>query len=686
MFGRVEGSMDARIVVVALHVCSRFASEYSFNNVPETDDLIGIRAVDLDTGKVKDITIESALKNITALNIMGNLRVYTVLFRGIPLGTLRQVYTYDKKADAYIRLWPDGIMENVGSGNKEMAGIAVKVANIRKGDNYNYARQLWASDIDLSRKRDNNASDCRYIGICLRGEESSGCFWPKAGRLLEMATGKVWTLSDMIKSRMISSQLCIHDWEKCGADEMHTSNDDRLFPVNAMTCYTKGGGVKGRYIILSRKTTTIQKDINKIEYYVGVKAKDTEAYAGVKVMALSEICWLIENTDAEFNSLTYKTYRKYDGSLSIQTAVSVERFPKELVHPERGNTEYVEKTTAGGHSVGLSAENKVTGISRKGSDTLEIPAGAVMDAGSIKWQKHKGIKKLVINKGCSFKKGVYFPRSLKELELHGADAYESIAKLRGSDVLCDTITVGSDITGEQLAGILNKFRSVAVKEREPLSSEAVQYILSSDKGILKWLDEDKLLDGVSTEEYGEYLDDSPQDIDTSMDIAYSLTELSCGTEEAEGEEQGAVVFTGDAELLISQNKKDIDRLNGIGSDVKDALSEKLKQYRGLSRYLNSRYSTRMIQILDRADDKEYGRCLVSDDDNEGNLSETGMIYHKYYTDMQALYVYKYVSNERVTDKNRDSKFKRKQKEAVIFYTEIDKALLKEAWAEHRMNG
>lgn len=681
MESRKAGNKKSRLIAVALHVCSEFTRCYTFESIPLEKDLIGIRVLDIDTNEMKDITVESAYRNIEMLNILSDFDVYTILFKGMQLGNTKQVCMYDEKRSCYIQAWPDGKIINKGDSLEIYPNI--KVLNARDGDIYAEGKQLEPCMDALKYKEEYDEEKCRYLGFCLKYKNNDGSKFHEItdGKFLDLKDWKIVTLKSLQKAWDVKQHINVlkNYWNLLNS--LHMTYHTSFLPVNRMACYNKNSGtLNNRYIVIARKTPIGRNvDVNSIEFYVGEKPKLEYVYSSVTVMQLKELCWLIENNEDDFIVDVYTHYNTYSDSVCIMTLLSVERILKDGLHPEQRKTDKTEeaerynlKSSLSGKDsrIKISSSNVITDVVIDSSE-FKMPEGTKLSATAIKKDEYPEIKKIIVSRGCSIEKKAIL--IAKELELHGTKAYSSVLQMQGMNVRCDRITIGGDITAKQLERMIKKFRDKDIRAREQLPDKVIQHVINVYIADGLGLSENRIINLVYTSDHMQYIDDGS----SALEAAEKLTEFTCGINCIKVNNSIRIRFN-DAEQEVHRCRHDIQRLSSIGGGLKECIEEHISSLIRLNKWLKSIYRIRDARITCLADDSKQCVAFL---DRAGET--TGLVYYKYKTDIPYLYIYKLSETERINEHNKN-KYRITKVYASLACSEINNEELKSEW--NRKNG
>lgn len=654
MEGWRYGNRKSRLVVIAVHLCSESVSSYTNNIVPVPRTLLGMRVIDLDTKKIKDITLESVIDKIESLNVCIDLIHYTTMFRGLVLGDVKPVYTYDNKLDEYIQIWPDGRIVNVGSGNAEMQKPSVRILNKKDGDSYRLFDQFCATGFTPFNIDNHNNEDCRYIAVSLTGYDRHIEFSIKTGKFLDLQSGRMVSLGSLKRNKTVREFIDVNGFVDTYANKLYGTTEKAFMPVNGLICCTvrearsERTAYTNRYVIIVRKTPyDAVADVNSIEFYVGEKSPNTSVYSKITVMKLSMLCWIIENTESEMPAEVYENYGgRYDSeSICITTLLAFERFLKSDIKLERimnENTDRIDrinmKSAIAGmnYNMEITPDNIITHVNLGGVSEFKLPEGTVLGSDAIDWSSIKKLDRLVLSNGCSIEKKTFISHKLNEFELHGEKAYSSVLSNSVRCMKCSTITVGSDISAKILKKLMKKYTNsvIDIRVRGQLSEEDAEELVYEFLIEPMKISEEDITNTTIPTEYGMKAGTAEQ----AMSKAESITEIYCDTKYSSSKNAPGITVYADRlsdRLDRLETKTAVAKLRNLGGGVDRKLDEVIGQLRELEAWLNEKFTARKVKILREVDGSDLYICDVTE-----NYEEKRLEYVKHYTDITGLYVYR----------------------------------------------
>lgn len=634
------GNEKSRLIVIALHVSDVFLYRHNFA-APELDHIIGLRLFDMDSGRTKDITFESGLKNLSMINFFGKFKDYPRMCNGVLYGYVYPICAWDEKREAYIEIYPDGKVREIPNGEKgktlRRALMTNTLASVREEDEGDFVAEQQFSTKNIGQiKLIANTNRMRYLIITCRVKKDRLNYYMGNCQILDTITGCVINtkeLCEILGKPRIGIQK---EMEYRGIRrEVLQAYDESIYPVKVRdTSASKSVGrhYSARYVILARKSC-MQKDeeFDDIEYYVGEKVPNTSVYKHMHTLKLSELMWMRKNSiglSVESLSIDYwhttidtftSTEMLYTGALHER---EIKKSEKQLQMDDK-----IKKTRLTGveYDIVINSSNVITKLDTGTMRTAKLPENTVLGIGSLDIEKE--LDELIVNKGCSFERGLELPKIGKITVLDNR-ALKTIVRANLHE--CDFIEVDSSINKNILRQLIDA--RMRVRIRGELPEDTVSFII--DKYIKM---ERTTVDGIIL--YGVYAVNRSKSIadyhkfKERIDRETRIKFGSCG-EEPEFAEIG-MRFN---DTAIMMDSKYIINRYVLGIDKKlDAWIDKyMARIESIRRFIDSITCCEYVELLDM--DKENEGIVKVHGLSEGTYDY--VMYSSYRTSIPGLHVYK----------------------------------------------
>lgn len=655
----ITANSESNIAVIALHKGDMYGEcrGYAIN-----ENIRGFRVIDTNTWKIKDVTYESVIQNLSSIKVGSIVHMYTHLMKGRVLYAETFICLKNRDGEGYYIVNYKGEKWLVDSNTADMLSDTFVYSEYKERGS-SYLRKMASLDTMnkfIYSEIDDMEDDARYLvmqAACRNDELETHVhsITLKSGQVLDTVTGKIMTLKKATDTCGIG--------RSCTKSVRWLMLDRSFYPIRPElvinTERSLNAAAFGKRAVLIRKNPyRIKEDINSIEFYVGIKRSGIASYDRIEVMTLSSIISTDRLEEGSFAENTIVINEK-QGYVMIKTLVSSEYFELKRLFISSERTDAMEKAEninnkmralGGIDKYKVDSRNVISSYCAKDGGVETIPEGLTVGYGAFDDYLNVKLKKLVLKEGSSIEKGTLLPYCIEEIELHGAKAYRGMLRCGNTNKRFGVITVGSDISALDLHRMLKKFiiYDVNIKVRGDIehdkAKKIVQMIAGRASENIDRIYERMRLHNIRQRSYMFYNNNAAGPVHGKISVLgwctragnenkRDIKEALCGRDIA-----FEISVHGIKNILEKQQMEMLGALMEVSENCRNAVENYTYTIERHTEILETVYKRRDVKITDLIK-KEYTTSCNSYFCENGKRESKIGYFDLYHTDMPGVYCY-----------------------------------------------